>query len=82
LVLIKLSKEIEECYAEREVLNNELTSANEALMREGGDLFKNREELKAKQEFLNREVIRKRTELVELASSTFNIIFYCPWEGK
>jgi DNA sulfur modification protein DndD len=65
-----LSTEIQECYAEREVLHSELAIANETLIREGGDLFKNREELKAKQDFLNLEVIRKRTELVEIASST------------
>lgn len=65
----ELSKEIEESYSERESLQASLEVANDSLIREGGDLFKNRDDLKAKQDFLNREVLRIRNELVEMASS-------------
>ena len=63
-----LTLELEEAYIEKKTVNEELGIANELLIREGGDLYKNREELKAKQDLLNREIIRKRYELVELAS--------------
>jgi DNA sulfur modification protein DndD len=65
----ELSKEIEESYSERESLQASLEVANDLLIREGGDLFKNRDDLKAKQDFLNREVSRIRSELVDLAST-------------
>lgn len=65
----ELSKEIEESYSERELLQANLEVANDSLIREGGDLFKNRDDLKAKQDFLNREVSRIRNELVDLAST-------------
>lgn len=65
----ELSKEIEEGYSERELLQANLEVANDSLIREGGDLFKNRDDLKAKQDFLNREVSRIRNELVDLAST-------------
>ena len=65
----ELSKEIEESYSERELLQTNLEAANDSLIREGGDLFKNRDHLKAKQEFLTREISRIRNELVDLAST-------------
>ena len=65
----ELSKEIEKSYSERELLQANLEVANDSLIREGGDLFKNRDDLKAKQDFLNREISRIRNELVDLAST-------------
>ena len=65
----ELSKEIEESYSERESLQANLHVANDSLIREGGDLFKNRDDLKTKQDFLTREISRIRNELVDLAST-------------
>ena len=65
----EVSKEIEECYSNRESFQANLHVANDSLIREGGDLFKNSDDLKFKQDFLTREVSRIRSELVDLAST-------------
>lgn len=65
----ELARQIEESYSKRKLLQTNLEAANDSLIREGGDLFKNRDDLKAKQEFLTREISRIRNELVDLAST-------------
>jgi DNA sulfur modification protein DndD len=75
----KLASELEEVYTERTIVQKSLDIAKQILIREGGELFNNREALKSRYDFITSQISVKRTELIEITATALPLTLL---EGK